>query len=89
MAVAVVVVKSLVKTMIKEEVISYCRKHPPWRIPTGLEAESLPEEDVDWSTFRVNESISNRDTTYCKKEQCYKVTHPLFKHNVVLIKEKT
>ena len=81
--------KSLVKSMTRDEAIDYCRKHPPWRIPTGVEAEALRGEDIDWNVFRVAEEISGRNILYYKKEQHYRITHPVFKHHVILVKEKT
>ena len=80
--------KSLVKKMSRQETINYCLKHPPWRIPTGREGEEIDSDEIDWNVFRVDEQISGRDVIYYTKEQFYRLTHPLYLQNVVLVKDK-
>ncbi len=80
--------KCLVLNMTRHEVNMYVQDHPQWRIPLGEEAIEIEPTDIDWEEFRVNEYIGGRELVYNKLQQCFKITHPLFKHRVVLIEKE-
>ncbi len=80
-------IKSLVKLMTKHEITTYILNHPEWKMPTADEAEALDIEDIDWDKFRVDEELGGHDVVYNKRMQCYRTTHPQFKHQCVLIKK--
>ena len=79
------ITKSLVKKMIMHEVTEYLLKHPEYKVPTPLEAEML--DNAEHRVFFVDEDIDGRLVVYDKLRQCYKTTHPLFQHDVVLVKK--
>jgi hypothetical protein len=71
--------------MTSYELVEYVQNHPQWDIPTGLEAVDIDHNKIDWEEFRVSESIEGRELIYNKKTQCFKISHPAFKVNVVLV----
>ncbi len=78
-------IKCLVKSMTKAELDNYIKNHPEWRIPTGAEAMDMEGTNLDWPVFRVDEMIADRELIYNKKYQCFNITHPAFRQQVVLI----
>lgn len=78
--------KSLVKKMVYQEVVTYCLNHPEWTIPDSIEAEAMemPEHDNFW----ITSDLDGRYVIYHKRYQHYAITHPNFKHSVVLVKKE-
>ncbi len=77
--------KSLVKHMEHKEVVAYLLKHTEYQLPTGEQAEHI--QDSDYQTFLVDEQIDGRPVVYDKFSQCYRVTHNLFKNNIVVVRK--
>ena len=78
-------VKNLVKTMTLAEVNKYVADHPEWKIPNTEEAIGADKDFVDWDAFWISDKIGNRVVIYNHRKQAFYVTHPSFKHSVVLV----
>ncbi len=79
--------KSLVKKMSVVQANIYCEGHTDWSIPTSLEAEQL--DDYDHPEFLISSKLDGRTMLYHKIKQTFRVSHPAFLNNIVLVKRST
>ena len=78
--------KSLVKSMTYAEASHYCEVHPEWKIPSLEETYQADKTETDWDAFWVRDCIGDRSLIYNHRQQVLRVTHPNFKHNVLLVR---
>lgn len=80
-----IIAKSLVKKMSIAQAQAYCDKHPEYKVPTSQQAENLDLDQVEHESFLISDTLGGRVLVYNKKKQVYRITHPQFLHNVVVI----
>ena len=77
-------VKNLVKQITLPEAIAYCNSHPQYKIPDALDAVEFDYDACEHKVFWTTETLGDRAVIYDKKNHCFHMSHPMFKHNVVL-----
>jgi hypothetical protein len=80
-------IKNLVLSMTYEEAYRYTLNKPQWNIPTAQEAMDIDIEDCQHDKFWIQDMLAGRKVIYNKKNQCYEISHPNIKHNVVLVED--
>jgi len=78
--------KALVKTMTYPEATVYCEKHTEWKIPNLLEAQEMKFQETEHMLFWIEDKVHNRNLVYNKLNHTMKDAHPMFKHNVILVR---
>jgi hypothetical protein len=77
--------KTLIKKMTFPEAQQYCDNHPKWKLPNLLEAQTLSLHEAEHQLFWLVDKVQDRNLIYDKIRHTMKDSHPMFKHNVVLI----